>query len=70
MPTVCLQLASAGHAPRAEKDRPIFQAAVARDANHLLTGDSKDFGLFINQLEESSGVLVQTVAEFLRSLLQ
>ena len=50
-----------------EKDRPIFQAAVACDATHLLTGDLKDFGPFMNQPEETFGVLVQTVAEFLRA---
>ena len=32
----------------ARKDRPIFQAAVAWDATHLLTGDLKDFGPFMN----------------------
>ena len=56
--------------PLAEKDRPIFQAAVAWDATHLLTGDLKDFGPFMNRPEKTSGILVQTVAEFLRSLLK
>ena len=51
----------------AEKDRPIFQAAVAWEATHLLTGDLKDFGPFMNQPEETFGILVQTVAEFLRA---
>ena len=51
----------------AEKDRPIFQAAVACDATHLLTGDLKDFGPFMNQPEETFGILVQTVAEFLET---
>ena len=51
----------------AEKDRPIFQAAVACGATHLLTGDMKDFGPFMNAPEETSGILIQTVAEFLRS---
>ena len=50
-----------------EKDRPIFQAAVAWDATHLLTGDLKDFGPFMNRPEETFGILVQTVAEFLRA---
>ena len=53
----------------AEKDRPIFQAAVACGATHLLTGDLKDFGTFMNQSEKTFGVLVQTVADFLESLL-
>ena len=51
----------------AEKDRPIFQAAVASGATHLLTGDLKDFGPFMNRPEETFGILVQTVADFLRS---
>lgn len=53
----------------AEKDRPIFQAAIACGATHLLTGDLKDFGAFMNQPENTFGVVVQTVAEFLDSLL-
>ncbi len=53
----------------ADKDRPIFQAAVACGATHLLTGDLKDFGAFMNQPEKTFGVLVQTVADFLESLL-
>ena len=52
----------------AEKDQPIFQAAVAWKATHLLTGDLKDFGPFMNRPEETFGILVQTVAEFLRAL--
>ena len=50
-----------------EKDRPIFQAAVASGATHLLTGDLEDFGPFMNRPEETFGILVQTVADFLRS---
>ena len=53
----------------AEKDRPIFQAAVACGATHLLTGDLKDFGAFMKQPENTVGVRVQTVADFLESLL-
>ena len=51
----------------AEKDRPIFQAAVDWGATHLLTGDMKDFGVFMNKPEETFGVVVQTVADFLRA---
>ena len=54
----------------AAKDRPIFQAAVAFGATHLLTGDLKDFGPFMNRPEESFGILVQTVAEFLRATVR
>ena len=49
----------------AAKDRPIFQAALACRATHLLTGDMKDFGSFMNRPEETFGVRIQTVAEFL-----
>ncbi len=48
----------------ARKDRPIFQAALACRATHLLTGDLKDFGRFMNRPGETLGVR-QTVAEFL-----
>lgn len=49
----------------ARKDRPIFQAALACRATHLLTGDLNDFGRFMNRPGETLGVRVQTVAEFL-----
>lgn len=52
----------------AKKDRPIFQAAMACGATHLLTGDLKDFGPFMNRQEETHGILVMTVAAFLKSL--
>ena len=44
-----------------------MQAAVACDATHLLTVDLKDFGPFMNRPEETFGILVQTVAEFLQT---
>lgn len=50
-----------------EKDRPIFQAAVQSKSTHLLTGDIKDFGPYMNQPELTAGVVIQTVAEFLQS---
>lgn len=50
------------------KDRPIFQAAVACKAPHLLTGDLKDFGPLMNRPEETSGICVQTVSDFLADL--
>lgn len=58
----------AAPAALAKKDRPIFQAAVACRATHLLTGDLKDFGSFMNRPEETFGILVQTVGTFLESL--
>ena len=51
----------------AEKDRPIFQAALTCGATHLLTGDLRDFGPFMNRPEETFGIVIQTVADFLRS---
>ena len=54
----------------AEKDRPIFQAAVACGATHLLTGDLKDFGPFMNRPGETLGITVQTVSDFLRHTLE
>ena len=47
------------------KDQPIFQAAAACRATHLLTGDLKDFGAFMSQPEKTSGIRIQTVAGFL-----
>ena len=52
----------------AEKDQPIFQAALACQATHLLTGDLKDFGRSMNQTENTLGICIQTVAEFLDHL--
>jgi hypothetical protein len=37
------------------------------DAN-LLTGDLKDFGPFMNELGQTKGIVIQTVAEFLRDI--
>ena len=54
----------------AEKDRPIFQAAVACAATHLLTGDLKDFGPFMNRPGETLDITVQTVSDFLRHTLE
>ena len=47
------------------KDEPIFLSSVAAGCTHLLTGDLKDFGPFMNAPERTSGVTIQTVAEFL-----
>jgi len=51
--------------PLPEKDRPILEAAIRCKATHLLTGDRKHFGPFMNTPEVTSGVILQTVAEFL-----
>ena len=54
----------------AEKDRPIFQAALACRAGFLLTGDLRDFGRIMNRPEITFGVRVMTVADFLRTLAE
>ncbi|MBI4404755.1 MAG: hypothetical protein HY537_11370 [Deltaproteobacteria bacterium] len=51
-----------------EKDRPIFLSAVHAKCSHLLTGDLRDFGRYMNQPKKSGGILIQTVADFLASL--
>jgi predicted nucleic acid-binding protein len=49
-----------------EKDRPILEAAIRCKATHLLTGDRKHFGPFMNRPEVTSDVIILTVAEFLK----
>ncbi|MHB1397696.1 MAG: PIN domain-containing protein [Trichloromonadaceae bacterium] len=51
-----------------EKDRPIFAAALKASATHLLTGDHRHFGAWMNRPGDSGGILVQTVSEFFASL--
>jgi predicted nucleic acid-binding protein len=50
------------------KDQPIFLSALRVKATHLLTGDLKDFGPFMNRPEKSGGILIQTVADFFAAL--
>ena len=52
----------------AQKDQPIFRAAAACKATHLLTGDLKDFGPLMNRPQETSGIRIQTVSDFLDGL--
>jgi predicted nucleic acid-binding protein len=51
-----------------EKDVPIFLSAVEARCTHLLTGDRKDFGRFMNDPKKTSGIVIQTVADFLSKL--
>jgi predicted nucleic acid-binding protein len=51
-----------------EQDRPIFLAALAAGVTHLLTGDIKDFGPYMNQPNKSNGIVIQTVADYLSEL--
>ena len=49
-------------------DQPIWSAALASGVSHLLTGDIKDFGRYMNRPEATAGVVIQTVSEYLASL--
>jgi predicted nucleic acid-binding protein len=51
--------------PLPEKDQPIFLAAQQSGATHLLTGDIRHFGPFMNAPERTGGIAIQTVAAFL-----
>ena len=50
------------------KDQPIYRAARAAGSTHLLTGDMRDFGPHMNLPALTHGLVVQTVAQFLRDL--
>lgn len=52
-----------------EKDRPIWAAAHAARATHLLTGDIKDFGPHMNRPADTGGVTIQTVGEYLAAIV-
>jgi len=52
------------------KDRPIFQAAVECSATHLLTGDIKGFGRYMNQTEKTFNICIQTVADFYKNMFK
>jgi hypothetical protein len=47
------------------KDEPIWAAALAAKASHLLTGDLRDFGPHMNQPQHRAGIVIQTVAQYL-----
>jgi uncharacterized protein len=50
-----------------EKDQPIYLAALACRATHLLTGDRQHFGRHMNRPQATGGIVIQTVAEYLAS---
>jgi hypothetical protein len=50
------------------KDMPIWAAAHAAKATHLLTGDLKDFGPHMNRPEATGGIVIQTVGACLAGL--
>ena len=51
-----------------DKDCPIYLAALGCRATHLLTGDIRDFGPFMNQPKKTNGLLIQAIAQFLEAL--
>lgn len=51
-----------------QKDRPIFCAAYACHATHLLTGDIVHFAPFMNKPKKTFGITIQTPAQFLNAL--
>lgn len=51
-----------------EKDRPIFQAAHACHASHLVTGDIAHFGALMNKPEKTLRITMLTPAQFLNLL--
>ena len=52
--------------PLSPQDRIIFLSAHTCKATHLLTGDIKHFGPIMNKPDLTSGIIIQTVAEFLK----
>jgi len=48
-----------------EKDQPIYVAALACRATHLLTGDRQHLGRYMNRPQATGGIVIQTVAEYL-----
>ena len=66
---VVAQPVAAGHSlDLPSKDQPIWTAALAAGATHLLTGDIRDFGRFMNRPEATAGIVIQTVSEYLASV--
>ena len=49
-----------------KKDRPTFESALLAQATHLLTGDFRDFGVYMNKPQITNHVIIQTVADFLQ----
>ena len=47
------------------KDRPIFMTAVKCRATHLLTGDVRHYGPFLNDPSRTAGVAIMTNREVL-----
>jgi predicted nucleic acid-binding protein len=52
--------------PLPAKDAPILLSAISAGATHFLTGDIRDFGRWMNMPARTGGVVVQSMADFLR----
>ena len=50
-------------------DQPIWAAAQAAAATHLLTGDLRDFGPHMNRPVATAGITIQTVGDYLAGRL-
>jgi predicted nucleic acid-binding protein len=51
-----------------EKDRPILLSAIDAHCSHLLTGDLKHFGKYMNNPQKTGGVCILTASDFLGHL--
>ena len=51
-------------------DLPIFQGALQCRAEYLLTGDKKAFGKWMNKPEQTYGIQILTVRNFVDSLIK
>ena len=50
------------------KDRPVFASAQRCKATHLLTGDRRHFGPYMNKPKDMMGIVVQAVGDFLSDI--
>ena len=55
--------------PLSSKGRPIFEAAMRVGATHLLTNDRVEFDRFMNRAAQTHGIEIQTVADFVVSVI-
>ena len=51
-----------------EKDRPVFAEAQRCKATHVLTGDRQHFGPYMNKPKMTTGMVIQTVGDFLSEI--
>lgn len=51
-------------------DLPIFLTARFFKCTHLITGDVKDFGKWMNKPAHSEGVIIQTASQYLKSIYE